>query len=169
MKIMENIHLILGPQGAGKSTYARRLAQQEHAVRFSIDEWMQQLFGPDVPKAMSLSWIMERVQRCEAQIWATASQVCMNNGSVVLDLGFTKIESRRNFRALGASIGAQVQLHVLEAPHAARKERVMNRNIEKGETYSFEVTSMMFDFMEKEFQRPTDEELEHAVIVEQQR
>lgn len=45
----------------------------------------------------------------------------------------------------------------------------MNRNIEKGETYSFEVTSMMFDFMEKEFQRPTDEELEHAVIVEQQR
>ncbi len=49
-----------------------------------------------------------------------------------------------------------------------RKERVVKRNIEKGETYSFEVTPMMFDFMEKEFQRPTDEELERAIIVEQQ-
>ena len=166
---MGNVHLILGPQGAGKSTYARRLAQQENAVRFSIDEWMQQLFGPDVPKAMSLSWIMERVHRCESQIWTTASQVCINNGSIVLDLGFTKIESRSKFRALSAGIDAKVHLHVLEAPHAARKERVMNRNIEKGETYSFEVTSMMFDFMEREFQRPTDEELEHAFIVEQQR
>jgi predicted kinase len=165
---MGTIHLVLGPQGAGKSTYARKLAKQEHAVRFSIDEWMQQLFGPDVPKAMSLSWIMDRVQRCEAQIWAMATQVCMNNGSVILDLGFTKIESRRNFRALAATIDADVQLHVLEAPYAARKERVVNRNIEKGETYSFEVTPMMFDFMEKEFQHPTDEELEHAIIVEQQ-
>lgn len=49
-----------------------------------------------------------------------------------------------------------------------RKERVVKRNIEKGETYSFEVTPMMFDFMEKEFQRPTDDELERAIIVEQQ-
>ena len=164
---MGKIHLILGPQGAGKSTYARQLALQENAVRFSIDEWMQQLFGPDLPKTMSLSWIMERVQRCETQIWATASQVCRSNGSAILDLGFTKMESRRNFRDLACQIGAEIRLHVLDAPHAVRKERVMGRNIEKGETFSFEVTPMMFDFMEKEFQRPTDEELGHAVIVQQ--
>jgi predicted kinase len=165
---MGTLHLVLGPQGAGKSTYSRKLAKQELAVRFSIDEWMQQLFGPDLPKAMSLSWMMDRVQRCETQIWAMANQICMNNGSVVLDLGFTKIESRRKFRALAANIGADTQLHVLEAPYLVRKERVVKRNTEKGETYSFEVTPMMFDFMEKEFQRPTDEELERAFIVEQQ-
>ncbi|MBD9358893.1 AAA family ATPase [Methylomonas albis] len=52
---MGKIHLILGPQGSGKSTYARRLAQAEHATRFSIDEWMQQMFVPDIPKA--IAWI----------------------------------------------------------------------------------------------------------------
>jgi predicted kinase len=164
---MGRIHLILGPQGAGKSTYARRLAQTEHATRFSIDEWMQRMFIPDLPKAMSLTWIMERVQRCESQIWATASQICANNGDVILDLGFTKIESRKNFQDLAAEIGAQTQIHILDAPHAVRKERVMGRNIEKGDTYSFEVTPGMFDFMEKEFQRPTDEERKDAMIVEQ--
>jgi predicted kinase len=162
---MGNIHLVLGPQGAGKSTYARTLAKQEGAVRFSIDEWMQALFGPDVPKSMTPSWIMGRVQRCESQIWATASQISRLGGSVVLDLGFTKIENRKNYRRLAADIGSEVHLHVLDAPYAIRKERVMNRNIEKGETFSFEVTPMMFDFMEKEFQIPTEEELSHARLV----
>lgn len=164
---MGTIHLILGPQGAGKSTYARQLAEQTHAVRFSIDEWMQQMFAPDMPVALSLPWIMERVRRCEAQIWAVASQVCKNQGHVILDLGFTKLESRQHFRTLAASIGAGIQLHVLDAPQAVRKERVMKRNLDKGDTYSFEVTPMMFDFMDKEFQRPTDEEMAQAVIVPQ--
>lgn len=83
----------------------------------------------------------------------------------MLDLGFTKIESRQNFRRLAADIGAEVQIHVLDAPYAVRKERVMNRNLEKGETFSFEVSPMMFDFMEKEFQRPTEEELSLARTV----
>lgn len=162
---MGKIHLVLGPQGAGKSTYSLQLAQQKSAVRFSIDEWMQSLFSPDLPKTMSLSWIMERVQRCEAQIWATASQIARAGGCVVLDLGFTKVESRKNFRRLAADIGAEVQIHVLDAPYPVRKERVRKRNLEKGETFSFEVTPMMFDFMEKEFQPPTEDELSLALTV----
>jgi len=161
---MGNLHLVLGPQGSGKSTYAQRLAKQEAAVLFSIDEWMQALFGPDLPKAMSFSWIMERVHRCESQIWVTAAQISRAGGCVVLDLGFTKRASRQSFRQRAAEIGAHVQLHVLDAPYAVRKERVMNRNREKGETFSFEVTPMMFDFMEKEFQQPTQEELSVALI-----
>jgi len=160
------IHLILGPQGAGKSTYARRLAAAEQATRFSIDEWMQQLFVPDLPKAMSLSWVMARVHRCEAQIWATAAQICANQGKVVLDLGFTKLESRLRFRQLADDIGVETQAHILDAPHALRKQRVMQRNTEQGETYAFEVTPAMFDFMEKEFQRPTDEERAGAIVVD---
>lgn len=164
---MGNVHLILGPQGAGKSTYARRLAQQEQAVRFSIDEWMQQLYGPDAPRPLSLPWVMARVGRCEAMIWSTASQICAGRASVVLDLGFTKHASRTRFRGLAESTGAEVRLHVLQAPHALRQARVINRNIAKGETYSFEVTPAMFDFMEKEFEPPTEEELERALIVPQ--
>ena len=156
---MGKVHLVIGPQGAGKSTVAMQLAQHESAVRFSIDEWMQTLFGPDLPKPMSLTWILVRLRRCEVQIWATASQVLRAGGCVILDLGFTKIESRDKFRDLAAGVGAEVQVHVLTAPYHVRKERVMNRNLSKGETYSFEVTPMMFEFMEKEFQDPTEDEL----------
>lgn len=162
---MGDVHLILGPQGAGKSTHSLELAEREGAVRFSIDEWMQSLFGPDAPESLSLSWVMDRVQRCESQIWATASQISQAGGCVVLDLGFTKLESRKKFRRLAEGIGADTHLHVLDAPHAVRKERVMKRNIDRGETFSFEVTPMMFDFMEKEFQRPTEEELSQARLV----
>lgn len=162
---MGKIHLVLGPQGSGKSTYALELTREEGAVRFSIDEWMQSLFGPDLPGTMSLSWIMERVQRCEARIWDAASQISQVGGSVVLDLGFTKLESRDRFRRLASDIGAQVQIHVLDASCSVRKERVMKRNLEKGQTFAFEVTPMMFDFMDKEFEHPTEEELSQARIV----
>ena len=37
-------------------------------------------------------------------------------------------------------------------------------NVTKGETFSFEVTAGMFDYMEKEFQRPTDSELSKSII-----
>lgn len=162
---MEQVHLILGPQGAGKSTYAQRLAQETRAVRFSIDEWMQHLFAPDLPSTMSLPWIMARVGRCETQIWSTASQICRADGRVVLDLGFTRRHSRDTFRELAARIGAPVRLHVLDAPHALRKERVMRRNVDQGETFSFEVTPMMFDAMEQMFEPPTQSERAQALIV----
>ena len=94
---MGTIHLIFGPQGAGKSTYARELASRIEGVRFSIDEWMGQLYGPDLPKRMNFAWIMERVKRCELRIWATASAMARTGGSVVLDLGFIKIMNRSEF------------------------------------------------------------------------
>ena len=55
------VHIVFGSQGAGKTTYARQLASETKGTRFSIDEWMGELFGPDLPKPMSLPWIMERV------------------------------------------------------------------------------------------------------------
>ena len=116
---------------------------------------------------MSLLWVMERVHRCESQIWATASHICANRGSVVLDLGFTKIERRTHFRSLAEHIGAPVQLHIIDAPYAIRKARVIRRNAEKGDTYSFEVAPMMFDFMEQAFESPTDDERQAAILVEQ--
>ena len=93
---MSTIHIVFGPQGAGKSTYSKKLAKEIMALHLSIDDWMWKLFGVDLPQSMNLKWIMERVERCEKQIWQTAKAASNCNCDVILDLGFTKTE-KKNF------------------------------------------------------------------------
>lgn len=162
---MGTVHLVFGPQGAGKTTYARRLADEIQAVRFSIDDWMHQLYGADLPKPLNFAWIMERVRRCELRIWVTASEIAGTGGNVVLDLGFMKVANRAEFVDLAQASKLPVQLHFIDAPHEIRRGRVLARNSDKGETFSFEVTPAMFDFMEQQFQRPTTAELSTATVV----
>ncbi len=164
--LSKKIHIVFGRQGAGKSTYSRELAKEINGVYFSIDEWMWKLFGEDLPKSMNLKWIMERVDRCERQIWEIAKQASNCGIEVVLDLGFTKFEKRE--RALNLAKGQNIptQIHYVKAPHDLRKRRVLERNMKKGETYSFEVTPGMFDFMEGEFQTPREKELKEAIIID---
>ena len=157
------IHIVFGSQAAGKTTYARQVAKETCSTRFSIDEWMGEIFGPDLPKPMSLAWIMERVQRCERRIWSTASEIAEHGGNVVLDLGFMKVGDRSRFLDLAEARGLPTQLHFVTAPHDQRRSRVMSRNTSKGDTFAFEVTPAMFDFMEKQFEPPTEAELSKSI------
>jgi predicted kinase len=160
------VHIVFGSQGAGKTTYARQLANEIKGTRFSIDEWMGELFGPDLPKPMSLPWIMERVQRCENRIWLTAAETVERGGCAVLDLGFMRVSDRSRFISLAGAKGLPVQLHYVNAPHGVRRARVVSRNANKGETFAFEVTPAMFDFMEKQFEPPTEAELSRSITHE---
>lgn len=153
------IHLIFGPQGAGKTTYSRQLADRSACTRFSIDDWMSELFSPDITRPLSFPWVIERIARCEKRIWAVACDVALRGGKVALDLGFMKVASRDKFVALAQAEGLPTQLHFVTAPLDIRKIRVAGRNLSRGETFSFEVTPAMFDFMETQFELPTAAEL----------
>ena len=150
--------LIVGCTGAGKTTYARRLADELGAVRFSIDEWMMTLFWKDSPQPLQFAWTMERVERCEAQIFATARQVAERGVPAVLDLGFTTRKHRDKFRLLGADAGLSVAIHFVDVPADERWRRVERRNAERGETYAMTVDRSMFDFMEGLWEPPSEAE-----------
>lgn len=156
---MSAIHLVYGPQGAGKTTVARNLAERHGALRCSIDEWMGELFGPDLPRPMPLPWVLERVQRCERRIWALACDLARRGSPVVLDLGGQRAADRARFAALAAAAGLALQAHFVTAPAALRRERVMARNRARGDTFAFEVTPAMFDAMEARFEPPDAAEL----------
>ncbi len=162
---MSKIHIVFGPQGAGKSTYSKKLSEEVKGVHLSIDDWMWKLFGEDLPKPMNLKWIMERVERCEKLIWLTSKQIVECGSDVILDLAFTKRWKRELFKTLASDQNIPTQLHFVNAPHSIRRKRVLERNIKKGETFSFEVTPGMFDFMETEFEKPIEKELMDAIIV----
>jgi len=109
---------------------------------------------------------MERVERCENRIWTTSKQVSICGGNVILDLGFMKVKNREAFLELAKELNVSTQLHYVDALYTVRFERVMKRNINKGQTFSFEVTPAMFEFMEKEFEKPSEKELHNIIITE---
>ena len=152
-------HLIFGPTAAGKSTFARKLAAEANAVRFAIDEWMIAMYGSDAPANMDMSWIMPRVARCQAQIWSVAAQILGTGTDVVLELGLLRSADRAAIKARVEQTGYQAAFHFIDADVATRRERVLRRNAEKGESYSFDVTPVMFDAMESYFERPSEGEL----------
>jgi predicted kinase len=156
--VAADIFLIVGCTGAGKTTYARQLADQLGAVRFSIDEWMTQLFWADSPQPIEFKWTMERVERCEAQIFATVHQLALRGIPAVLDLGFTTRAHRDKFRALAGDAGLSAVVHFLDIPADERWYRVNRRNKERGETYAMEVDRQMFDFMEGMWEPPLEAE-----------
>lgn len=155
---MSGVILVVGCTGAGKTTYARQLADEMGGIRFSIDEWMVPLFGPDQPKPIRFDWMMERVNRCEAMIFTVVGQAVARGIPAVLDLGFTKREHREKFRTLCANAGLNVEVHFVDVPRETRWQRVQARNSEQGETFAMEVDRSMFDFMEGMWEPPLPDE-----------
>lgn len=140
--------LISGSTAAGKTTYARKLAGDYNAQVFSIDEWMKTLFWMDAPPGGELHWALERVHRCETQIWTIAKRLLDAEQPVVLDLGFSKKEQRDRFKALVSSGGHQFELHFLDIPVEQRRARLAQRNRGRSDTFEFEVDEATFEWME---------------------
>lgn len=153
------IHMICGPSGAGKTTCARKLADDLGGVRFSIDEWMVTLFGDDVPTHISPGWINPRLLRCDQQVWSIASQLGVRGTPAILDLGFQRTEHRQRFARLAAEASLPVKLHVLTADRAERWRRVEGRNQQRGETFHLEVTRQMFEYSETFWEPPGAHEI----------
>lgn len=162
---MAKLILVCGPTGAGKTTYSIKLSKDIGAVRFSIDPWMQTLYAKDMT-SLDYSWMIERVNRCYEQIWATSEQILLLDGNVVLDLGFTTKAQRAVFTGKADAMGLNAEIHFINTPKELRKQRVNKRNTEKDPAvYSFEVTHMMFNFMEPKFEAPDESELLHGCTV----
>lgn len=107
------VHLLCGLNGAGKTTHARRLAEERRAVRFSLDEWMLRLHPElryDAPTYGELA------ERCKALIWATAQQILALGHDVILDWNGWNRARRAIWRDLARDAGYNVALHYVQVP-----------------------------------------------------
>lgn len=150
------LHLVIGPVGAGKSTYALKLAAEHAAVRLNLDEWMATLFSADRPDAGVMEWYRERANRCVDQIWRLASSMIDVGTSVILEIGLIQQRDRQRLYRRVDTAGHDLRIHVLDADRDVRRERVEQRNRAKGATFSMVVPPEIFE-MASDLWEPPDE------------
>lgn len=160
------IHLVIGPVGAGKSTLVRQLVQQHRAVPLNLDDWMATLFSPDRPDTGDvMAWYIPRTLRCLEQIWKTAEAVLAAGGDVVLEVGLIQQHQRDAFYARMGPWADAMVVYVLDAPREVRRERVLRRNAEQGETFSMVVPPHIFELASDLWQPPGEAECAERSVV----
>ncbi|PND38939.1 bleomycin resistance protein [Paucibacter aquatile] len=157
---MAQVHLIEGPVGAGKSTYARGLELQGQGVHIALDAWFAALFSPDRPAEHWLPWYLERKDRLLRLIWAHAEHLLDSGHDVILELGLIQRAARLPFCRQVIAAGHPLCIHVLDAPTELRRERVQRRNAEQGPTFSMVVPDAIFDMASQLWEPPEAQECE---------
>lgn len=161
---MSKIYLVEGPVGSGKSTYSEQLSLQTSAPNISLDTWMVNLFRPDRPSSGVTEWYVERKERCIEQIWDVARKILDASCDVILELGLIHVSSRRAMYARVSETDHELVVYMLDAPKEVRRERVRQRNLEKGATFSMEVSDEVFEMASNMWEEPDDVECrEHRI------
>jgi predicted kinase len=134
MKTMGRLHLIVGPVGAGKSTFARDTAARKNAIFLDLDVWMVRLYGQDVrPSENVVGWYLERRERVRELLWDTTLDVLATGTDVVLEMGLVSRAERETFYAKARDEDLALTVYCVDAPRDVRRERVVKRNASAGE------------------------------------
>ena len=155
---MAQIHMIEGPVGAGKSTFAIALGKRHRSPPLILDDWMATLFRADRPASDFMAWYAERKQRCIDQIWKLAVGLLDLDSDAILELGLVQRADRTRFYERIAAAGSAFTVYVLDAPPAVRRQRVRRRNREKGNTYVMEVSDEVFELASSLWEPPEEAE-----------
>lgn len=156
---MATVHLVEGPVGAGKSTFAAQLARSHAAPRLILDEWMVTLFRADRPEADLMQWYGERKQRCIEQIWRVTCDLIDAGTSAVLELGLVQAQDRSDFYARIDAAEYPLRVYVLDAPRAVRRARVHARNDAQCGTFQMVVPDEIFESASDLWEPPDDLEI----------
>ena len=149
---MADVRLMLmcGLPGAGKTTLAKQLAADRHALRLTQDEWLIALG--------SSPWEASTRDRVDLELWRLAQEVLRLGLSVVLDFGLWATIERDEMRRAARSLGVGVELHYLDVPPEELWRRVQARNSEPPWS-SYPIGRADFDEWLTVFQAPDAAEL----------
>ncbi|MDD9964729.1 MAG: ATP-binding protein [Myxococcales bacterium] len=157
---MSTLHLVVGPVGAGKSTFAIDLSRKKRALRLTLDDWMVTLFSPDRPEHDFVPWYVERARRCVSQIFSIAQEVLAADMDCVLEVGLIQRSERIRFYERIESAGIDYIVYLLDAPREVRRQRVAERNARKGVTFAMEVSPEIFELASDRWEPPDESECE---------
>lgn len=118
------LHLMVGLPCSGKTTRAKELETERHALRLTPDEWEIPLFGQDATHPEHNA----RHDAIEALLWNLAERALTIGTSVILDFGFWSKSERDDFRVRAAQLSTHSELHFMDVPEAELLRRLEARN-----------------------------------------
>lgn len=156
---MAEIHLICGKICAGKSVYAKALAEETGGVILSADE-VTTLFAADLgPRHDEVS------RRVRDYLCQKAAQIASWGVCVILDWGFWTKEMRRDTAAFFRRQGLPCVWHYLDISDAVWEERIRSRNARPGPA-DYTVDEGLKEKCLRLFEAPAPEEIDRWVRVE---
>ena len=151
---MATLHLMVGLPCSGKTTRAKILEKEYHALTLTPDKWQIRLFGNDT---------MEedhdlRHNTIEGIMWELAERLLTLGTNVILDFGFWGKEERVYFKNKAKELGADFKIHFMDLPEDELYKRLEERNDELPDGV-FTIPKEEMEKYIKLFQPPDKEEL----------
>ncbi|MBE8474828.1 AAA family ATPase [Streptomyces justiciae] len=142
--------LLCGLPGSGKTTLARRLAEEIPSVRLCPDEWLADLGADLFDEPMR--------DRLERRFWQHTQDLLRLGQTVILEFGFWGRAERDEKRVAARALGVRVELHYLAVPVDELHRRLEARN-RKEELGTVPISHELLEQYVKLFQAPGDDEL----------
>ena len=161
---MAKLHLMVGLPCSGKTTLARQLEAKYSALRLTTDEWHIRLFGHDYGDGMTESDEAEHDSRhdsVESLMWDVAARILTLGVDVILDFGCWVRSQRDEYRSRAKDLGADFEIHFVDAPEEVLLERIRARNDMAAEGTFFIPESKFREWVHI-FEPPSSEELDSS-------
>lgn len=152
---MNNLYLLCGKPGCGKSTFAKRLNTEFGMIHLSADDFMLKLFGEIKDRKM----FDEKLNACKNLIFELSKQLLVKN-DVVLDFGFWTKKERSEVKSLFENSNVILLYLKLDDDTIFKQIEKRNANLKDNEYYMDKNT---YEFLSSKFEEPISEE--NAIVV----
>jgi predicted kinase len=147
--------LMCGLPGSGKTTLARRLADEIPAIRLCTDEW-QAALKLELKEGDACSEVFHDV--LEAQLWVHAQDLIRHGQSVIFENGLWLRSERDEKRREARELGVDIELHYFDVPVDELARRLEKRSSE-GRPDAFRISRSEIEEYFRIFEPPDEAEL----------